>query len=254
MKITENVHLIRQYFYVTPTVKRFVNVYLIVGKEKCYLVDTSVAGTETYIEEYLETLGKSIKDVGGILLTHAHPDHIGAAAELKRRSGCKAYAPALEQDWIEDIDKQFKERPIPNFYTLLPESVQIDRKLDDGDVIELEEGLTIQAILTNGHSQGSMSFLLNQEILFMGDAIPAPNDLPIFTDYDASIRTMDRIQGMTQVKYYCPAWDEVYTKEELDVIIRNSRSLLNKMKNAAEKVFSEQKDDAMEIKIQEVLK
>lgn len=31
MKIAENVHLIRQEFYVTPEVKRFINIYLIVG-------------------------------------------------------------------------------------------------------------------------------------------------------------------------------------------------------------------------------
>lgn len=254
MRITENVHLIRNYFHVTPTVKRYVNIYLIVGKENCYLVDSGVAGADTLIEEYLKELGKSIADIGGIFVTHAHPDHIGAAAEIKRKSGCKIYAPILEREWIEDIDRQFKDRPIPNFYTLLPESVKIDKTLLDSDVIELEEGLTIKAHLTNGHSHGSMSFLLNDEILFMGDAIPAPNDLPIFTDYAASIYTMDKIQGMSKVKFFCPAWDEVYTKEELDAIIMSSKNMLNNMKDTAIKIFEEQQETTMEEKIQEVLK
>lgn len=254
MRITENVHLIRNYFHVTPTIERYVNIYLIVGKETCYLVDSGVAGADTLIEEYLKELGKSITDVGGIFVTHAHPDHIGAAAEIKRKSGCKIYAPILEREWIEDIDRQFKDRPIPNFYTLLPESVKIDRLLSDGDVIELEEGLVIKICLTNGHSHGSMSFLLNDEILFMGDAIPAPNDLPIFIDYAASVHTMDKIQGMSKVKSFCPAWDEVYTKEKLDAIIMSSKKMLNNMKDTAIKIFDEQQETTMEEKIQEVLK
>lgn len=43
MKITENVHLIRQDFFVTPKVKRYVNIYLIMGKY-CYLIDSGVSG------------------------------------------------------------------------------------------------------------------------------------------------------------------------------------------------------------------
>lgn len=45
MKITENVHLIRQDFFVTPRVKRYVNIYLITG-EHCYLIDSGVSGFE----------------------------------------------------------------------------------------------------------------------------------------------------------------------------------------------------------------
>lgn len=254
MKITENVYLIRNYFNVTPTVERYVNIYLIVGKEKCYLIDSGVAGAQNLVEEYLDNLGKCLTNLGGIFVTHSHPDHIGAAAEIKRKSGCKIYVPFLEKDWIEDIDKQFRERPIPNFYSLLPDSVEIDRTLSDGDVIKLEEDLIIKAHLTNGHSHGSISFLLNDEILFMGDAIPAPNDLPIFTDYNASIHTMDKIQGMAKVKFFCPAWDEVYTKDKLDAIVKDSKNLLFNMKDAAIKIFGEEKDAPMEEKVQQVLK
>ena len=45
MKIAENVHLIRKEFYVTPEVKRYINIYLITG-ENCYLIDSGVSGSE----------------------------------------------------------------------------------------------------------------------------------------------------------------------------------------------------------------
>ena len=99
MKIAENVHLIRQEFYVTPEVKRFINIYLIVG-ESCYLIDSGVAGSKNLIDEYLQSLGRNISDIKGIFLTHSHPDHIGGAAELKRLTGCKIYAPLEEMDFL----------------------------------------------------------------------------------------------------------------------------------------------------------
>ena len=51
MKIAENVHLIRKEFYVTPEVKRYINLYLITG-ESCYLIDSGVSGSKKIIDEY----------------------------------------------------------------------------------------------------------------------------------------------------------------------------------------------------------
>ena len=93
MKVNEQVHLIRKEFYVTPEVKRFINVYLIVGKY-CYLVDSGVKGTQNLIEEYLKSINRKMTDIKGVFLTHSHPDHIGAAAEIIRQTDCKIYAPA----------------------------------------------------------------------------------------------------------------------------------------------------------------
>lgn len=46
MRINEHVHLIRKEFWVTSKVKRYINIYLITGKN-CYLIDSGVAGSET---------------------------------------------------------------------------------------------------------------------------------------------------------------------------------------------------------------
>ena len=172
MKITENVHLIRKEFQVTPVVNRYVNIYLIEGQRGCYLIDSGVSGTEILIDEYMNSIGKSIQDIKGLFITHAHPDHIGAANEIKKLSNCIVYAPQKELSWIENIDEQFRERPIPNFYSLLSESVAVDKPIEDGMIFNLEEGVEIACISTPGHSHGSMSFLLNDELIFIGDAIP----------------------------------------------------------------------------------
>ncbi len=235
MKIAENVHLIRKDFDVTPEVKRYVNIYLITG-ENCYLIDSGVAGSEKIIEEYLHSIGRNMSDIKGIFLTHAHPDHVGAAATIKRITDCKVYAPSLELDWIEDIDKQYRQRPIPNFYTLLSESVNVDVPLQDGDKITLEDGLEVCALLTPGHSHGSMSFMFNNNIAFTGDAIPVTHDLPIFVDYEQSLYSLDRINELSNVQYFCPAWDEVYDKIRLKEVINDSKGLLHRLMDAVHQV------------------
>lgn len=240
MKIAENVHLIRKEFYVTPEVKRYINIYLITG-ESCYLIDSGVSGSEKIIDEYLHSIGRNMSDIKGIFLTHAHPDHIGGAAEIKRITDCKVYAPMLESDWIEDIDIQYRERPIPNFYTLLSESVKVDVPLQDGDSVTLEEGLEICALLTRGHSHGSMSFILGNNIIFTGDAIPVAHDLPIFVDYEQSLYSLDRINELSNVQYFCPAWDEIYDKIRLKEVINDSKRMLHRLKDAVHQVEKEYK-------------
>lgn len=240
MKIAENVHLIRKEFYVTPEVKRYINIYLITG-ESCYLIDSGVSGSEKIIDEYLHSIGRNMSDIKGIFLTHAHPDHIGGAAEIKRITDCKVYAPMLESDWIEDIDIQYRERPIPNFYTLLSESVKVDVPLQDGDSVTLEEGLEICSLLTRGHSHGSMSFILGNNIIFTGDAIPVAHDLPIFVDYEQSLYSLDRINELSNVQYFCPAWDEIYDKIRLKEVINDSKRMLHRLKDAVHQVEKEYK-------------
>lgn len=238
MKIAENVHLIRKEFYVTPEVKRYINIYLITG-ESCYLIDSGVSGSEKIIDEYLHSIGRNMSDIKGIFLTHAHPDHIGGVAEIKRITDCKVYAPMLELEWIEDIDIQYRERPIPNFYTLLSESVKVDVPLQDGDMVTLEDGLEICALLTRGHSHGSMSFILGNNLIFTGDAIPVAHDLPIFVDYEQSLYSLDRINELSDVQYFCPAWDEIYDKIRLKEVINDSKRMLRKLKDAVYQVEME---------------
>lgn len=106
------IHQIRIDFQVTPEIERYVYVYLIEAKN-CYLVDSGVYGCEKQILQCLEGIGRTASDIKGIVLTHAHPDHIGSAAWFQEHTDCRIYASAGEKRWIENIDLQFQERPIP---------------------------------------------------------------------------------------------------------------------------------------------
>lgn len=248
MKVCENVYQIKIDFQVTPDIKRFVYVYLITG-ESCYLVDAGVAGCEEVIEAYMKKLGRSLSEIRAVFLTHAHPDHIGGAAAVKRLTGCKVYASAIEKRWIEDIHIQFKERPIPNFYTLVNESVKVDQTVKEGDEIVPERGINMITLETPGHSYGSLSYLLKErDVLFSGDAIPVPGDLAIFVDEKASEATLKKLMDHEKVWLYCPAWDRIYQKDESKRILEHGERYLQKLKSCVQKVDEEYGGDDEEVK------
>ncbi|MBQ9604553.1 MAG: MBL fold metallo-hydrolase [Firmicutes bacterium] len=245
MKISENLHLIRNEFFVTPAIKRYVNIYLLTG-ENCYLIDSGVLGAQEIISEYMSSIGRDIAEIKGLFLTHSHPDHIGAAADIQKLSGCEVYAPADEIDWIEDINKQYRQRPIPNFFKLVSESVKISRPLNEGDTVRPENGVEILALYTKGHSHGSMSYILNGKTVFTGDAIPCTNDIPIFVNYGQSLESLDKLRHINGIKLCCPAWDDVCDKAGLNTATDNAKRVLEHLKAAVictENEFPESTDE-----------
>lgn len=232
MQICKNVYQIRIDFAVTEQVKRYVYVYLITG-EQCYLVDSGVYGCEKIIEEYMKRLGRSIEEIGSIFFTHAHPDHVGGAAAIQRLSGCKIYASHKEQSWIEDVELQWKERPIPNFHTLVRESVLVDEIVKEGDCIQPEEHIRIQVLDTLGHSFGHTSYMYQEEgVIFLGDAMPDIHDFPIFVDVKMSEDTLKKLDGLEGIRFGCPAWDRFYQADEWKEIIGNAEHYLERFRKS----------------------
>lgn len=224
------IHQIKIEFNVTPEIKRYVYMYLIVGTH-CYLIDSGVAGAELEVEKYLHKLGRTISDIKAIFLTHAHPDHIGSAAKIKEKSGCKVYASQGEAGWIEDIDKQWKERPIPNFYSLVNQSVKLDGILQDGDVIRPEPKLTLKVIGTPGHSCDELSYMLMEKnCIFVGDTIPVEGDIPIWINGRKSMESLRKLAVINGIDKLYPAWDETYEKEQIACKIKEAMELIDNIK------------------------
>lgn len=207
MRITPRLHCLRLPFQVTPEIERFVNIGIIEG-EKLYLVDTGVAGSFSALTGYLDQIGRKISETGAILLTHSHPDHIGCAARCKRISEGRVVASAAERMWIENIETQFAARPIPNFFALAGESVAVDVVAEQGDVLRLESGISVEVLETPGHSQGSLCYYWQEgKALFTGDAVPVPGDIPIYDRIGAAAASLEKLLAFPGVEHYVPSWD-----------------------------------------------
>ncbi|AKB84787.1 MBL fold metallo-hydrolase [Methanococcoides methylutens] len=227
MQITEHVHALKIPFSLTTdsgiVVERFVYSYLIYGKDVC-LVDCGVASSEQIIFDYMKRTGRDPVEISLIVQTHSHADHIGATPAIKALKGCEVAGHRNAVEWMEDPDLQFRERPIPNFSNLIGGPVKVDRVLEDGDLIELGEVLSLKVIHTPGHSEGSISLLLSPEnVLFSGDAIPLVGDIPIYDDVEEVISSLRKLREIEDVKVLLSSWDypvegyEVY--KEIDKAI-----------------------------------
>jgi len=214
MQITRSIHAIRHSFKIPITsnisIDRFVYSYLIYG-ETITLIDTGIAGGELQIFESIRSSGRNPSEIALIVLTHSHPDHIGSARAIQRESGCSIAAHPAERAWIENVELQNRERPVPGFATLVGGSVNIDHELMDGDSIEPDETREgeMQVFSTPGHSAGSISLLLHNEgALFSGDAIPVPGDLPVYDDVLLSVRSVNKLKAIHGIRVLLSSWDE----------------------------------------------
>jgi hydroxyacylglutathione hydrolase len=212
MKITDTIHAIRHPFRLSlgegRYAERFVYSYLIVGKTIC-LIDTGVAATAPLILDAIKDLGRSPQEISLILLTHAHPDHIGGCAPIRRLTPVPVAVHPTERRWVEDIELQYRERPVPNLFELVPEGAPVDRVLTDGEIISWEEGKTVRVIATPGHSPGSVSFFFEEEgALFSGDSIPAAGHIPIYSDPVALLASIEKLKRLPAVRLLFSSWHE----------------------------------------------
>ena len=73
-----------------------VNTFLLDSPDRCTLIDTGLPGSEDKILKTLIALGRNPKEIRRILLTHAHPDHIGGFAAMKKATGAESYMHPLD--------------------------------------------------------------------------------------------------------------------------------------------------------------
>lgn len=131
------------------------NCYFIVNNGQCIIIDPATDASR--IMEYAKSLNAEIK---AVILTHGHFDHVGACANLQK-NGIKIYVSRIDGEVLKENPALLGLRNnmffVPDYY------------LDDGDEINLI-GLNIKCILTSGHTEGSMSYLI-EDNLFCGDTI-----------------------------------------------------------------------------------
>jgi len=212
VQITDKIHALKINFQLVfspdQIADRSVYAYLFFG-EKIHLIDSGVAGAEKQIFAYLEANNRKKTDIANLIISHAHPDHIGAAAAIKEQTDCNVVYHEGDRDWIENTEKQFKERPIPGFHTLVGGSVSPDLLVKDGDRLELNERFALDVIHTPGHSSGSISLYFETEnALVTADALPLPGDLPLYDDIGESVASIKKLQRLPNIDVVFSSWED----------------------------------------------
>lgn len=126
--------------------------YLIQGSESRLLVDCGAGPSAARILELATEAAGSPPT--HLVLTHAHIDHVGGAAELKRLANCQVMIHAEDAQVLADGDPL---RSAANWYGLKLEPAQADRYLEDGDELDLGGGQVVRVVHTPGHTPGSLA-------------------------------------------------------------------------------------------------
>jgi len=159
MKITNNLHA----FVWESMTTNNCNAYLIDGPTRV-LIDPGHSNLFGHVELGLKQLGLTISDIGLVICTHAHPDHIEGVQLFKD-------SPALftlhedEWQWAATIGKQMSAA-----FGIDMDSIEPDFFLKEGDLTL--DGLELSIFHTPGHSPGSATlYWPAQKALFTGDLI-----------------------------------------------------------------------------------
>lgn len=129
------------------------SVFLITSDAGHILINTGLADSTGPIRSNIEALGFRLEDVRILLCQQAHFDHAATLAEIKAMTGAEMWATAKDTRILEDggfSDPHFGGR-------VTFEPVKVDRRLSDGDLIELGDiHLTVHD--HPGHTEGSSSY------------------------------------------------------------------------------------------------
>lgn len=252
MQVTEHIHAVKIPFKIPiapeKLIDRVVYVFLVFG-ENITLIDSGVLGAQLPIFEYIRKNGRNPEEVTMLILSHAHPDHIGAAKAIKEATGCTVSAHPGEKLWIEDTEGQFKDRPVPGFHTLVGGPVAVDRLLVDGETIALGKDLDVRVIHTPGHSSGSVSlFFESEKALFSGDAVPLPNDLPIYENIVDGVASLKKLREYKNVETLLSSWEApIQGRENIEKRVDAGLSYLRKIHEGVLKARNEGKENLMEL-------
>ncbi|HYC61796.1 MAG TPA: subclass B3 metallo-beta-lactamase [Thermoanaerobaculia bacterium] len=142
--------------------------YLITTPKGHIVLDGGFEETAPQIRANIEKLGFRVNDVRILIGSHAHYDHAGGLAELKRVTGAKFIASTLEAPAYAaggKDDPQFGDR------FLFPPIVA-DRQIVDGEQVTLGD-VTLTPRITAGHTRGCTTWTMNDAVFLCSPTVPS---------------------------------------------------------------------------------
>ena len=192
----------------------------------CALIDCGVPSTyERVFKRAFPMIGVDVADIGWIVLTHGHPDHMGGHPGLQGKAPFKVAAPLEDVIWVESVDRQWHDfwDTFPGAFSLEAErdgivamcggDLPVDRILRDGETFELGDR-KLEVVLTRGHTRGHCALFERETgLLFSGDVVQAygvPTSsgrsvyAPLYDDVEDYLQGLERLRVLPFAKL-CPA-------------------------------------------------
>jgi len=178
------------------------NVYLLEKSGESFLIDTGTPASGKLIESQIES------SINGIIITHAHFDHIGSAAFLQKKFDCEIYAHEEDIPYLKGVKKlkfsgflgklaSIAER----FFRIeYPEEVKpVDEIVEVFSILKIEDAndTDFAVIHTPGHTPGSMCIKAEDKLLcgdlFRGGRKVALSPKAFCSDYSTYLNSVKSV-------------------------------------------------------------
>lgn len=152
-------------------------------QENCYIVGDENSGEGILVDPGDEATRIALAveqthlDIGRIILTHTHIDHVGAVATLVDEYACPVFLHAEAEPMLQQVPTQAMMMGVR--FGKVP---KVDGFIEDEEILEVGS-LRLRTVYTPGHAPGHLSFYEESErIVLSGDALFAGSvgrvDLP----------------------------------------------------------------------------
>ena len=152
-------------------------------QENCYIIGEEESGVGAVVDPGDEAARIALAveqtdlEVGSIIVTHAHIDHVGAVAALVDEYACPVLMHAEAEPMLLQLPTQAMMMGLK--FGKVP---AVDRHIGDEEVLEVGD-LRLRSLCTPGHAPGHLAFYIEDEgLVLSGDALFAGSvgrtDLP----------------------------------------------------------------------------
>jgi ribonuclease/clavin/mitogillin len=144
------------------------NYYVLAADTARLLVDVGWPGTLPKLQGALKRVGIPLARITHLLATHYHPDHAGAAQELKA-VGIKLIVLENQDAGIAALTRWMKPQ---HHYVDITQDGNIHLRSADSRAFLRRLGLEGEIVITPGHSDDSVTLILDSGVAFSGDLPP----------------------------------------------------------------------------------
>jgi ribonuclease/clavin/mitogillin len=144
------------------------NYYVLATDAPRLLVDVGFPGTMPKLLGALRRVGVSLGTIPYLLATHYHPDHAGLAQELKA-TGMRLVVLDVQRAAVAQLGRYMKPQ---QGYREIALHDNIDLAIGESRAFLGRIGLAGEIIATPGHSDDSVTLLLDGGAAFTGDLTP----------------------------------------------------------------------------------
>src|SRR5579863_3921807 len=242
---------------------RYTLAYLVSARTGLALIDTGWPTDQAWTSlcDSIRQTGHDITDLKYMLVTHAHSDHLGLAAQVREASGALVGMHPAESATLRRAEPQAGQVRLPDWLrargapdgeadqvaALMTGAVRVHRELArpdfavEHDSLPLGTGTALRAVWTPGHTPGHLCFYDERhDVLLTGDhvlpritphiGLPPGSEGDPLGDYQASLRALARYNPAEVLPAHEYRFADLGAR--LEMLLRHHRTRLAEIEHA----------------------